>query len=72
MIQPDPMFMTPAECAAELRVTRMTIYRLIDHGDVEAIRTRGSIRIFTESWRKFLETSRVIPGELGDGDMPDC
>ncbi|HEY2577192.1 MAG TPA: helix-turn-helix domain-containing protein [Streptosporangiaceae bacterium] len=41
----DPQFMTVAEAAGLLRVSKMTVYRLCHSGELEAIRVGRSFRI---------------------------
>jgi excisionase family DNA binding protein len=40
-----PRFLTPAEVAEELRVSSMTVYRLIKSGELRAARIGKSFRI---------------------------
>jgi excisionase family DNA binding protein len=42
---PDNRFLTPAEVAEELRVSSMTVYRLIRAGELRAVRIGKSFRI---------------------------
>jgi excisionase family DNA binding protein len=41
----DPQFITVAEAASLLRVSKMTVYRLCHSGELEAIRVGRSFRI---------------------------
>jgi excisionase family DNA binding protein len=41
----DPQFMTVAEISAVLRVSNMTVYRLIHRGELDAIQVGRSFRI---------------------------
>jgi excisionase family DNA binding protein len=41
----DARFLTVAEVAAMLRVSRMTVYRLVHSGDLPAIRFGRSFRV---------------------------
>jgi excisionase family DNA binding protein len=43
-------FLLVKECAAQARVSLRTIYSLIRHGHVQAIRLRRDIRIYARSW----------------------
>jgi len=48
------MFLTPAECARQARLSKMTIYRLIGDGTIRAKRVGRSFRIHADSWRAYL------------------
>ncbi len=70
-------FMGVLAAAELLGVTNRTIYALIDEGDLQAEITRPSgpkgrrvIRIHSAAIARFLERSRVSPGELGDLHPP--
>ena len=41
----DPRFLTVAEVADVMRVSRMTVYRLVHSGDLRAIRFGRSFRV---------------------------
>jgi excisionase family DNA binding protein len=41
----DPPFLTVTEVAARLRVSKMTIYRLVHAGELHALRIGDSLRI---------------------------
>ncbi len=43
--RPGSSWLTVPEVAAELRVSRMTVYRLIHDGDLPAIRVGRNIRV---------------------------
>lgn len=46
MPTPDPEYYTVAEFASKLRVSKMTIYRMVDYGEIPgAIRIGRTIRI---------------------------
>jgi excisionase family DNA binding protein len=47
----------PDEAAAILRVSKSTIYRLCNSGDLEAVRVRRSIRIRAQSIASLIERS---------------
>jgi excisionase family DNA binding protein len=60
-----PKFMSVRECANELSVSIMTVYRLINSGEVEAVRVNSrTIRVYAESWRKHIDSNRIVPGTL--------
>ncbi len=48
-------FLTVAEVAAELRVSTMTVYRLIKAEELPATRVGKSLRIRTDDVERFLE-----------------
>ena len=43
--QPSPHFMTVSEVADVMRVSKMTVYRLIHAGELPAIRVGKSVRV---------------------------
>jgi excisionase family DNA binding protein len=47
-------FLTVAEVADLLRVSAMTVYRLIEAGDLRALRVGKSFRIDTDDLEQFL------------------
>ena len=51
--------LTVGECATMARVSKMTIYRLIHAGVVEATRVRRNLRVFEDSWKAYLNTPAV-------------
>jgi excisionase family DNA binding protein len=52
--QPAPRFLTPAEVADNLRVSAMTVYRLIKSGELRAARIGKSYRIREEDVDAYL------------------
>lgn len=40
-----PRFLTIAEVAARLRVSNMTVYRMVHAGELRAVRVRRSMRV---------------------------
>ncbi|GHG47062.1 hypothetical protein GCM10011331_07550 [Flavimobilis marinus] len=52
-----PRFLTVAEVADEMRVSRMTVYRLVHAGELPAIRVGKSFRVPDEALRQYLEAS---------------
>jgi excisionase family DNA binding protein len=50
--------MKVSECAAEARVSKMTIYRLIDDGYLAHVRVGKSIRVYREDWDAYLKGAR--------------
>lgn len=49
-----PELMTVPEVAAVLRVSKMTVYRLIKNGDLDHRRVGRSFRIMTASLRSYM------------------
>ena len=49
-----PRFLTPAEVADQLRVSAMTVYRLIKSGDLRAARIGKSYRVLEEDVDAYL------------------
>ncbi len=50
-------FLTVAEVAEQIRVSKMTVYRLVHSGEIEAIRVGRSFRVSEEAVRAYLEKS---------------
>ena len=55
-------FMTVSEVAASLRVSTMTVYRLINGGDLPAARIGRSFRIRTEDLEAYLADQFTVAG----------
>ncbi len=61
MIEQEPM-LTVAEIAAQLRVSKWTVYRLIEDGALKAIRVgrgKGSIRVFESAYKDYVAQCQV-------------
>ncbi|MEZ0577817.1 helix-turn-helix domain-containing protein [Nocardioides sp. MH1] len=43
--RPDPKFLTIAEVATMMRVSKMTVYRLVHNGELPAVRVGRSFRV---------------------------
>jgi excisionase family DNA binding protein len=52
-------FLTVAEVAAIMRVSKMTVYRLVHAGDLPAVRVGRSFRVPEDEVHKYLRTSFV-------------
>jgi len=63
-----PEFLLVKECAAQARVSPRTIYSLVRHGHVEAIRVGRDIRIYARSWHAYLQAP---PPDLHPSPEPD-
>lgn len=49
-----PAYLTVAEVAGQLRVSNMTVYRLVQSGDLAAVRVGRSYRIREDDVDRFL------------------
>lgn len=54
---PDPKFLTIAEVASVMRVSKMTVYRLVHGGDLAAVRVGRSFRVKEEDVDEYLRKS---------------
>lgn len=62
MAQEEPgltHLMTVAEVASVMRVSRMTVYRLIKRGQLKAIRVGRNYRVREDDLTSYLESSAV-------------
>ena len=50
-------FMTVAEVASALRVSKMTVYRLVHSGELPAVRVGRSFRVPEKAVQEYLRTS---------------
>jgi excisionase family DNA binding protein len=50
-------FLTVAEVAAQMRVSKMTVYRLVHAGELEAVRVGRSFRVPEEAFEQYLSRS---------------
>ena len=48
-------FLTSAEVAAQMRVSKMTVYRLVHGGDLEAVRVGRSFRVTQKAVDDFID-----------------
>ena len=53
----DPEFMTVAEVAARMRVSKMTVYRLLHGGELPAVRVGRSFRVREDDVDDYLRKS---------------
>jgi excisionase family DNA binding protein len=53
----EAKFLTVAEVAAHMRVSKMTVYRLVHSGDLPAIRVGRSFRVPEKAVHDYLEGS---------------
>ena len=63
-------FLTVAEVAALMRVSKMTVYRLVHSGDLAAIRVGRSLRVPEQAVHAYLRAA--LPGGAGEwaGEAP--
>lgn len=55
-------FLTVAEVASLMRVSKMTVYRLVHGGELPAVRVGRSFRVPEEAVRRYLRDSFVEAG----------
>ena len=53
----DVKFLTVAEVATMMRVSKMTVYRLVHNGELPAVRVGRSFRVSEEDVNEYLRTS---------------
>ena len=59
---PGSQFLTVAEVAALMRVSKMTVYRLVHNGELPAVRVGRSFRVHAKAVHDYLETSYFDAG----------
>ena len=52
-------FLTVAEVASIMRVSKMTVYRLVHSGDLPAVRVGRSFRVPEDAVNTYLESSYI-------------
>ena len=57
-----PTFLTVAEVADQMRVSKMTVYRLVHSGELEAVRVGRSFRVPERAVEEFLGKSYFQAG----------
>ncbi|WP_299564811.1 helix-turn-helix domain-containing protein [uncultured Mycolicibacterium sp.] len=60
--QPRTQFMTVAEVASLMRVSKMTVYRLVHSGELPAVRVGRSFRVHAKAVHDLLESSYFDAG----------
>ena len=58
----DVRFLTVAEVAAAMRVSKMTVYRLVHNGELPAVRVGRSFRVAEEAVHNYLQEAFVEVG----------
>lgn len=59
--QPRVRFLTVAEVADAMRVSNMTVYRILRSGELPAVRVGRSYRVPEEALEDYLATHTVSP-----------
>ena len=59
---PDPKFLTIAEVASVMRVSKMTVYRLVHNGELPAVRVGRSFRVTEDDVNEYLQKSFYSAG----------
>ncbi len=62
----DVRFLTVAEVADMMRVSRMTVYRMVHAGELPAIRFGRSFRVPESAVEQLLRTAAVHEGGVAD------
>jgi excisionase family DNA binding protein len=57
--QPRVRFLTVAEVADVMRVSKMTVYRLVHSGEMPAVRVGRSFRVPKDALDHYLETAYI-------------
>ncbi|GAB3195496.1 helix-turn-helix domain-containing protein [Nocardioides hungaricus] len=58
----DSKFLTVAEVAAMMRVSKMTVYRLVHNGELAAVRVGRSFRVLEKDVDEYLRNSFYSAG----------
>ncbi|WP_454050794.1 helix-turn-helix domain-containing protein [Cellulomonas sp. Marseille-Q8402] len=61
-------FLTVAEVAEVMRVSKMTVYRLLHSGEMPAVRVGRSFRVPQDALDHYLSTARLDLETGADGD----
>ena len=59
--RPRPAVLTVEQVAAILSVSKMSVYRRIHEGRLNAYRTGRLIRVYADSVDRYLAASRIVP-----------
>ncbi|QTE29159.1 helix-turn-helix domain-containing protein [Pengzhenrongella sicca] len=57
--EPRARFLTVAEVAEVMRVSRMTVYRLVHSGEMPAVRVGRSFRVPQDALEHYLSTAYI-------------
>jgi excisionase family DNA binding protein len=70
----DAEYLTPAEIAQTLRVSKMSAYRLINNGTIPGVRVGRSLRVTRTDFDTYLQQSAIVPVEaaspVNDRSLP--
>lgn len=58
--------LTASEVAERLRVSTMTVYRLIRSGELPAVRVGRNYRVRSDDLLSYLDRQRVDPADFGE------
>lgn len=58
----DSQFLTIAEVAARIRVSKMTVYRIVHSGELPAVRVGRSFRVTEDDVQEYLRKSYYSAG----------
>lgn len=58
----NPQFLTIAEVAARIRVSKMTVYRIVHSGELPAVRVGRSFRVTEDDVTEYLRKSFYSAG----------
>ena len=62
--QPRVRFLTVAEVADVMRISKMTVYRLVHSGEMPAVRVGHSYRVPQAALEQYLATSHIEADRL--------
>ena len=62
--QPRVQFLTVAEVADVMRISKMTVYRLVHSGEMPAVRVGHSYRVPQDALEQYLATSHIEADRL--------
>ena len=64
-------FLTIAEVASVMRVSKMTVYRLVHNGELPAVRVGRSFRVPQDALDAYLRSSSTVPlpEDRGEGRL---
>jgi excisionase family DNA binding protein len=65
----DVSFLTVAEVATKMRVSKMTVYRLVHNGELPAVRVGRSFRVPENAVQAYLRSS-FYEADIGLADSP--
>ncbi len=68
----DVKFLTVAEVAATMRVSKMTVYRLVHNGELPAVRVGRSFRVTEDDVNEYLRKSFYDAGYLPSAPLRAC